>query len=74
MVGAGVGGATGAVVGKNVSSGPAPTTTARGPDPRYNGGYERGYRVDYDDDYCKKKKFKHKEHPGKGYAKGHYKC
>jgi hypothetical protein len=76
VVGAGVGGATGAVVGKNVSSNnttPA-TTTARGPDTRYGGKSGREYRVEYDDDYCKKKKFKHKEHPGKGYAKGHYKC
>ena len=80
VVGAGVGGAAGAVVGKNIDSG---SGSATGTAPRVEKGsvtVVQGapprtvvtYHVYGDDDSCGKKS-KHWNHPGKGYAKGHYK-
>ena len=71
VVGAGVGGAAGAVVGKSVSTSGS-TVSASSEAPRAEGGpdtYRTG-RYD-DDDHCGK--WKHKKHPGRGWAKGHYK-
>lgn len=74
VVGAGVGGAAGAVVGKNVSTSSTAGGTGSGGSTRVQVdppvvGYS-GPRYD-DDGPCKK--WKHKKHPGKGWAKGHYK-
>lgn len=86
VVGAGAGGAAGAVVGKNLattSQSPAPAAGAAAA-PRANAGTVKvqgsvpGVNVSYraGDDYDEKCKRKHKgkDHPGKGWAKGHYKC
>ena len=71
VVGAGVGGATGAVVGKNISTSSG-TAVGSSEAPHAPGGQVsyRGNRYDHDDDCYK---WKHKKHPGKGWAKGHYK-
>jgi len=69
VVGAGVGGAAGAVVGKNVSTSSDNVSTS-GEAPRGGSVTYRTGRYDNDDD-CGK--WKRKKHPGKGWAKGHYK-
>jgi hypothetical protein len=78
-VGAGVGGAAGAVVGRNISANqnspqstssavrapvqPVTTVAVTGP----------GVGMRVVDDSCAGSKSKHKNHPGKGWAKGHSK-
>ena len=72
IVGAGVGGAAGAVVGRNVqgNSGPtAPVAVAQAGPVVVTPGSQRYY---VDDTGCSDK-WEKKNHPGKGWAKGHNK-
>lgn len=80
--GAVVGGATGSVFGKSIDSGTGSATGA-GSAPQGDKGSVTvvpgvqprtvvTFRVSQDDDYCSNKP-RHWIHPGKGYAKGHYK-
>jgi hypothetical protein len=77
-VGAGVGGAAGAVVGRNISASDSKpqsaSNSARAPaQPATTVSVNSPGVVRIVDDDCYGPKQKHKNHPGKGWAKGHYK-
>lgn len=77
-VGAGVGGAAGAVVGRNISESQSKPQTAS-TNARHQGQPVKTVAVTSPgvvyvvDDDCDGGKHKHKNHPGKGWAKGHNK-